>query len=114
MVFNPAFAGSSGGICATGLVRQQWIGFKDPDGSKTAPVLYSLTVDSPVKFLHGGVGGSIYQDQLGFFKDIALKLGYAYRMDLGPGDFSIGLELGLQNSSYDFSKFKPTDEMIHY
>ena len=110
MSFNPAFAGNSGGICATGLVRQQWIGFKDADGSKTAPQLYQLTVESPVKFLHGGVGGSIYQDQLGFFKDIVLKLGYAYRMDAGPGDLSIGLQLGLQNSSYDFSKFKPIDE----
>lgn len=110
MAFNPAFAGNSGGICATGLIRQQWIGFKDPDGSKTAPQLYLLTVDSPIKVLHGGIGGSIYQDQLGFFKDIALKLGYAYRMDAWSGDLSIGLQLGLQNSSYDFSKFKPTDE----
>ena len=110
MAFNPAFAGSGGGICATGLVRQQWIGFQDADGSKIAPQLYMLTVDSPVKVLHGGVGGSIFQDQLGFFKNIAVKLGYAYRMDAGPGDFSIGLQVALQNGSYDFSKFKPTDE----
>jgi len=110
MAFNPAYAGSGGGICATGLVRQQWIGFQDADGSKTAPQLYMLTVDSPVKVLHGGVGGAIFQDQLGFFKNIAVKLGYAYRLEAGPGDFSIGLQVALQNGSYDFSKFKPTDE----
>lgn len=110
MEFNPAYAGSSGGICATGLVRQQWIGFKDPDGSKTAPQLYMLTVDAPIKVLHGGVGGSIFQDQLGFFKTIAMKLGYAYRMDAGPGELSIGLQVSLQNGSYDFSKLRPIDE----
>ncbi|MCK9204988.1 MAG: type IX secretion system membrane protein PorP/SprF, partial [Bacteroidales bacterium] len=110
MAFNPAYAGNSGGICATGLVRQQWIGFKDADGSKTAPQGYMLTIDAPIKVLHGGVGGSVYQDQLGFFKDIVVKLGYAYRMDAGPGDLSIGLQLALQNGSYDFSKFNPVDE----
>jgi type IX secretion system PorP/SprF family membrane protein len=105
MAVNPAFAGNNGGICITGLVRQQWIGFKDPDGSQTAPQVFLLTVDSPIKFLHGGIGGSIYQDKLGFYKNIGLKIGYAYKMDAGSGDLSFGLQLGLQNGSFDFSKF---------
>ncbi|MEI7499306.1 MAG: type IX secretion system membrane protein PorP/SprF [Bacteroidota bacterium] len=105
MAINPAFAGNSGGICATGLVRQQWIGFKDPDGSQTAPQVFLLTVDSPIKFLHGGIGGVLYQDKLGFFKNIGLKIGYAYKMEAGSGDLSFGLQLGLQNGSFDFSKF---------
>ncbi len=37
MAFNPGYAGSSEGISATGLVRQQWIGFKADDGSKLSP-----------------------------------------------------------------------------
>ncbi len=105
MAINPAFAGSSGGICATGLVRQQWMGFKDPDGSKTAPQTYLLSVDSPIRVLHGGVGGVLYQDQLGFFKEIALKLGYAYRMEAWNGDLSFGIQGSLQNGTFDFSKF---------
>jgi len=104
MAINPAFAGNNGGICATGLVRQQWIGFKDPDGSQTAPQVFLLTVDSPIKALHGGIGGSLYQDKLGFYKNIGLKIGYAYKMEAGNGDLSFGLQVGFQNGTYDFSK----------
>ena len=110
MAINPAFAGNSGGINVVGLVRQQWIGWKDADGTKSAPQTFLLTVDSPIRFLHGGLGGSISQDQIGAFKNIALKLGYAYKMELGSGDLSIGLQADLQNISYDVSKFKPIDE----
>ncbi len=110
MAINPAFAGNSGGINVLGLVRQQWIGWKDADGLKSAPQTFLLTVDSPIRFLHGGLGGSISQDQIGAFKNIALKLGYAYKMELGSGDLSIGLQADLQNISYDVSKFKPIDE----
>ena len=105
MAFNPAFAGQGGGICATGLTRQQWMGFTDPDGSKTAPQTYMLTLDAPIKVLHGGIGAVVYQDQLGFFTNTAVKLGYAYRTDLWDGDFSAGLQGVLQNGTFDFSKF---------
>jgi type IX secretion system PorP/SprF family membrane protein len=105
MVINPAFAGSSGGICATGLTRQQWMGFQDPDGTKTSPQTYLVSVESPIRVLHGGVGGVLYQDQLGYFKDIALKLGYAYRMEAGNGDLSFGLQVSMHNGTFDFSKF---------
>ena len=110
MATNPAFAGNSGGISATGLVRQQWIGWKDSDGTKSAPQTFWLTVDSPVKFLHGGLGGSISQDQIGFFKNISMKLGYAYKTEVGSGDLSVGLQGNLQNTSIDGSKLKPVDE----
>lgn len=110
MAINPAYAGASEGICATGLVRQQWIGFKDPEGNKVAPETMFLTVDAPIKVLHGAVGGSIMQDKLGFFRTIDLKLGYAYRFDLGPGDMSAGLQVDLNNTKIDFSKFKPLHE----
>jgi len=108
MAFNPGYAGSSGGICATGLIREQWLGFKDND-FRVSPESIFLTVDAPIKVLHGGVGGTIFQDKIGFFRNIGVKLGYAYRMELGPGDFSVGLQLGFQNSKIDFSKFIASD-----
>lgn len=107
MSINPAYAGSSGGICATGLVRSQWIGFKDAADNNIAPQTFLLTVDAPIRILHGAVGGSIMQDKFGFFKNIAVKVGYAYRADMGAGTFSAGLNVGFQNASYDFSKFDP-------
>jgi len=107
MATNPAFAGGSGGINITGLVRQQWMGWKDNDGNKSAPQTFLLTVDSPIRKLHGGLGGSISQDQIGAFKNIVLKLGYAYKMEAWSGDIAFGLQGSLLNISMDGSKFNP-------
>jgi type IX secretion system PorP/SprF family membrane protein len=86
------------------------MGFKDTDGTKSYPQTYLLTVDAPIRLLHGGVGGSIMQDQLGAFKNINLKLGYAYRTDIWDGNIGIGLMANIQNTGYDASKFKPIDD----
>ena len=110
MATNPAFAGGSGGISITGLVRQQWMGWKDTDGTKSAPQTFLLTADSPIRKLHGGIGGSISQDQIGAFKNIVVKLGYAYKMEMWSGDLSFGLQGNLVNISYDASKFNPIEE----
>jgi type IX secretion system PorP/SprF family membrane protein len=110
MATNPAFAGGSGGINITGLVRQQWMGWKDSDGTKSAPQTFLLTVDSPIRKLHGGIGGSLSQDQIGPFKNVVLKLGYAYKMEAWSGDLSFGLNGSLLNISYDASKFNPIEE----
>jgi type IX secretion system PorP/SprF family membrane protein len=110
MAINPAYAGSNGGICATGLVRSQWMGFKDGDGNKVSPQTFLLTVEAPIRAIHGGVGGSIMQDSYGFFKNTSVKVGYAYRADMGAGTFSAGLNVGFQNANYDFSKFVPGEE----
>lgn len=105
MTFNPGFAGSTGGICVNGLIREQWIGFKDNEGNKIAPESIFLTVDAPVKFLHGALGGSILSERIGFFNNIGVKIGYAFRMDLGAGEFSAGIQANLMNYRIDFSKF---------
>ncbi|MCD4698244.1 MAG: type IX secretion system membrane protein PorP/SprF [Bacteroidales bacterium] len=99
--YNPGFAGSVGGICATGLMRQQWVGF---DG---APETYSVSIHTPLDILHGGVGAHIYQDQLGPQKEIGVKLIYAYRMDIGMGNLGIGATVGFINGTIDFSQFIP-------
>ncbi|MBN1200149.1 MAG: type IX secretion system membrane protein PorP/SprF [Bacteroidales bacterium] len=106
MTFNPGYAGSTGGICVNGLIREQWMGFKDNEGNKIAPESIFLTVDAPVKFLHGALGGSILSERIGFFNNIGVKIGYAFRMDLGAGEFSAGIQANLMNYRIDFSKFE--------
>jgi len=106
MVYNPAFAGQNGGIAITGLIREQWFGFKDSDGNKVAPETMFLTVDAPIKAIHGGIGGMVSQDKIGFFKNTTVKLGYAYKTELGSGIFSAGAQLGFQNGKFDYTKFK--------
>jgi type IX secretion system PorP/SprF family membrane protein len=109
MAINPGFAGSSNAICATLLGRQQWVGFKDIDGNKGAPQTYLLSVDGYLKPIHGGLGLTIYSDKIGFENNIGLKLGYAYRRNIGTGNIGIGLNVGFLNKSIDFTKFKPID-----
>jgi len=105
MAFNPGYAGSNGGICVNGLIREQWLGFKDNDGNKIAPETIYLTIDSPIKFLHGALGGSIMSERLGFYNNIGVKIGYAFRMDVGAGEFSAGLQGNIMNYQIDFAKF---------
>jgi type IX secretion system PorP/SprF family membrane protein len=107
MAYNPAVSGSNEGINITGLVRQQWIGFKDDRGGNTAPQSLFLTIDSPLKFLHGGIGATVISDKLGPFNNTYVTLAYAYRADLGPGTLSGGVQLNFLNSKMDASKLDP-------
>jgi type IX secretion system PorP/SprF family membrane protein len=99
---NPGNYGMTDGICATGVMRQQWLGFKDDKGNKVAPETYVISADAYLKFLHGGVGMTIVQDKYGFFKDMTLKLGYSYHMALGTGKLGIGVNGSFMNKSVDF------------
>ena len=110
MAINPGFAGSNNAICATLLGRQQWMGFKDIDGNKGGPQTILLSVDGYVKPIHGGLGLTIYSDKIGFENNIGVKLGYAYRKNIGTGNLGVGLEVGFLNKAIDFSKFKPIDD----
>jgi type IX secretion system PorP/SprF family membrane protein len=107
---NPGHFGINNAICATALIRQQWVGFKDAEGNKVAPQTYLVSVETPVKILHGGVGLNIVQDQYGFFKDVTIRMGYAYHKTVGEGKLGIGLNVDLLNKSLDFSKFIKVDE----
>ena len=104
---NPAFAGMSEGICVNGIYRQQWAGFKDVDGNVVSPQDFLLTVDSPIRVLHGGIGGSIMQDKLGQQSDIIVNIDYSFHIDMAIGKLGIGAGLNIINRSIDGSKFKP-------
>lgn len=106
---NPAYAGSSDGICGTLLYRNQWTGF---DG---APKTGLFSIDAPVNALHGGLGLTILAaDELGFEKTFAAKLAYAFRFNIGQGNLAIGADLGLVQKSLDgdFKFNDPNDQVI--
>lgn len=110
MYTNPAFAGMSEGICINGIIRQQWSGFKDGEGNSVAPQTFFISGDSPVKAVHGGIGGSITQDKYGFFSDVGLQLAYSFHLDLSMGVLGIGAGVNLINSSLDASQFQPRQQ----
>ena len=113
MFVNPGYAGLSEGICINGVYRQQWAGFKDQYGDVVSPQDFLITIDSPVKFLHGGLGGSIIQDRLGQQSDIIVKVDYSFHLDLAIGKLGLGLGVNLINRSIDGSKLKPVKKMVH-
>ena len=104
--YNPAFVGSVAGICATGLVRQQWAGFEDAAGNSVAPNTYAINIHSPLNVLHGGLGLNIYSDKLGYSSEIGIKLMYAYRKDVGMGNLGIGVQLDFVNGTIDFATLR--------
>lgn len=115
IAYNPGFAGASNGICVGGLIRQQWVGFKETDSegssSNVAPETYVVSIHSPVRALRGGLGATIIQDKIGFQKDVTVNLIYAYQTMVGAGDLGIGLQLSLINKTIDFSKLKPPGDV---
>lgn len=113
MYANPAFAGMREGICINGLMRQQWAGFSDTQrGDDLSPQQFLITVDSPIKVLHGGIGASIIQDNLaaGLWKDIGLQFSYSFHADVSIGKLGIGAGVNLINRSFDGSKFDPVQD----
>ena len=112
MFYNPAFAGMREGICVNGLMRQQWAGFKDYyNGENAAPEDYLITIDAPIKLLHGGLGASIIQDKATYYwNDISLLLSYSFHTELSLGSLGIGVGAELKNLTIDGSKFRMVDE----
>ena len=54
---NPGVAGTSGNICITALLRQQWTGFEG------APKTGLLNLQMPIAKISSGIGISAYSDQ---------------------------------------------------
>lgn len=110
MFSNPAFAGMREGICVNGLYRQQWAGFKDANGDVVSPQDFLVSLDSPLKVLHGGIGGSIIQDKLGQQSDIILQIDYSFHLNLAIGTLGLGAGLIIDNRTIDGTKFDPVDD----
>jgi type IX secretion system PorP/SprF family membrane protein len=96
---NPGYAGSTGGMCATSLLRNQWVGFEG------APKSINFAIDGLVEAMHGGIGFAITQDRLGLNSSINAKIAYAYRMRMfETGRLAFGLSGGIMQRSLDLSR----------
>lgn len=92
---NPAAAGANDAICASLLYRNQWVGF---DGSPKSVV---AGVDAPVLNERLGVGLTVLSDEIGFEKTLMAKLAAAYRMNVGSGKLSVGVDFDLMQHELD-------------
>ncbi|HSW67093.1 MAG TPA: type IX secretion system membrane protein PorP/SprF [Bacteroidales bacterium] len=107
VLVNPGFAGMNDAISATGIVRQQWVGLRDAEDNNISPETFLLSVDATVPLLRGGIGGTILQDQIGFFTINGFKIGYSYHHRTPKGRLGIGLQVGLLNHQLDGTRFNP-------
>lgn len=97
LAVNPGYAGSSGSMCGSIMYRGQWLGLRldapTPGGDPgSIPSDYLFSFDSPVKFLHGGLGLTLFADKIGYNSTVAGALDYAFRIYWGPGNLSAGIE----------------------
>lgn len=110
MGINPGYAGLRGAICATGLARQQWLGFNDAEENRLNPETYLMNVDAPLPFLKGGLALGFMQDKLGYENSVGVKISYAYHIKMYGGKLGIGAQLGFLDKRIDFSQFNPISE----
>lgn len=102
--YNPAYAGSLEAICATGIVRSQWLGL---DG---APKSQVLSVDAALSNNRVGVGLNLSRSSIGISTNTNVDLSYAYRVPVGKGHLGLGLQGSLRsfNSDYNDSRLQAT------
>ncbi len=104
LVYNPAYAGAKDHLAIGVLHRTQWWGI---DG---APSTQTLTAHTPLRNDRVGVGFSAYSDIIGPTHTLGANLSYAYRIPIGRGKLSIGLQGGATNWRADFTKLTHADD----
>jgi len=103
LVYNPGYAGSREYMSANILHRTQWWGIEG------APTSQTITLHSPLKNKRVGVGLSAIYDQIGPTKTLQVYGNYAYRIPIGKGKLSIGLNGGMMNWQADWSEVSLED-----
>lgn len=113
MYYNPGAMGEqSNTLCFTGVYRQQYLGwqdvYQDENGNitkeKTAPREFLFNIESYLRKLKGSLGLSILSDRVGFYNNIGIRFGYAYKLKIPTGHLGIGLQVSFYNQAVDGSK----------
>ncbi|HTL83053.1 MAG TPA: type IX secretion system membrane protein PorP/SprF [Bacteroidia bacterium] len=87
---NPGYAGSRDALTVTALYRTQWVNFKG------APVTQTLTMHTPLRNPHIGVGLSVLNDKIGPVNKTSFTADFAYRLTLSPkAKLAFGLSAGV-------------------
>jgi len=93
---NPAYAGSTGDICATIIAREQWMGFEGNPRTN----LFSAEGGFKLRQKHQlGAGLTVIQDEIGPIQSLNAKAAFSYHYKIKQGVLSLGLDLGIFNQS---------------
>lgn len=89
LVINPGYAGSRDALTITGLHRSQWVDFKG------APITQTITMHTPLRNEHIGIGLSVMNDRIGPTNNTSIVADFAYIMNLNKkSKLSLGLSGG--------------------
>lgn len=88
LVYNPGYAGTSGGMCGVIQYRQQWASFTG------APVSMALGLNAAVPNVPLGVGLTVITDQIGPMKTTFLRAAGSYNLKLAAGTLGLGIDFG--------------------
>ncbi|MGZ3941412.1 MAG: PorP/SprF family type IX secretion system membrane protein, partial [Bacteroidia bacterium] len=101
LVINPAYAGSKEALSAVADLRQQWVAMPG------APQTGCVGLHGPLPFKSIGIGGHMVYEKIGPATWAAGYADIAYRLKIGRGKLSLGINAGAVN--YNFR----TSEMMY-
>lgn len=101
--YNPAAAGNTDYLRIRGGARLQWMGIEH------APKSFMGTVDLPWRIgaQRFGAGVNVMQESIGLFSNLLLNLQASYKIRLGNGTLSVGMQGG-----YFDSRFKGSEAVL--
>ncbi len=97
LLINPAYAGYHDHVCASAIVREQWIGFEG------APKTQSLSINAPLSSQRIGIGMNLERRSIGVSSSTTLDGIYDYRFPLGSGTLSLGAQASGRFLAVDYS-----------
>jgi type IX secretion system PorP/SprF family membrane protein len=109
LAFNPAYAGSKETLTLGAIYRHQW------QGVNGAPRTFSAYTHAPFSGGKSGAALAITSDRIGIVENSYIDLSYAYRIPLGQGKLSLGLQTRFEYSQIDWLKTElvtPDDNVI--
>lgn len=90
LVVNPAYAGSRDALTVTALHRSQWVSFPG------APTTQTLTLHSPIRNEHIGLGLAVFNDKIGPTNNTSIFAYYSFIMKLSQkSKLALGLSGGV-------------------
>lgn len=98
MSINPAYIGSHDALSFTALGRWQWVGMEG------APNTQTFSVHSPIRSKNMGLGLQATRDEIAVSRFTTVMAGYSYRIPVGGGYLSMGLQGGFQAYNANYSE----------
>ncbi|MEQ8470744.1 MAG: PorP/SprF family type IX secretion system membrane protein [Marinoscillum sp.] len=97
LIYNPGYAGISGGLNAQAFGRWQWVGFEG------APNTQTLAIDSDFPGNNIGLGLVLSRDELAITSSTNVTLNYAYHINFKRSVLSMGVSGSLSRLNINYN-----------